>query len=129
MMEITLMHMALLAHYMGYGWCSGSRSPYVGDDFARDGDKWVADQSERCDGCKSNQRLGLAFGDWSFITKQQIYGTAVVDELQPECVDDGTIYNNDATLATKSISRTEVSERTVQHTTTSAWKMSHELGI
>ena len=128
-MEITLRDMALLAYYMGYGWCGGCRSPYVGDDFARNGDNWEADQSARCDGYKSNQRLGLAFGDWKFSTKQQIYGTAVVDELQPESVDEGTIYNNDATPATKSISRTEVSVRTVKHTTTSAWKTSHELGI
>ena len=87
----------------------------------------MADKSRRCDGYKND--LGLAFGDWSFSTKETLYGTALVDNLQPQSVDDGTIFNNDDTPATKSISRTEISVRTVAHMTTSSWKMSHELDI
>ncbi|GFR69242.1 biomphalysin [Elysia marginata] len=128
-MDISLRNMALLAHYMGYGWCAGCRSPWVGDDFVKSGDTWLADKSRRCSGYKSNHRLSLAFGDWSFGTKEILYGQAVVDELQPESVDDGVIVNNDPTPATKTVTRTEVSIRSVKHTTTSSWKSSAELGI
>ncbi|GFO19006.1 biomphalysin [Plakobranchus ocellatus] len=128
-MEITLRNMALLAHYMGYGWCAGCRSDWVGDDFVRTGDTWNADKSMRCSGHKSGHRLGLAFGDWSFGNKQTLYGTAVIEELRPESVDDGIIENNDKNEATKTVTRSEVSIRSVTHTTTSSWKMSHELGI
>ena len=128
-MDNTLRDMAHLGHYLGFGWCGGCRSEWVGDDFYKDGDTWKADQTRRCSGTKSGNRLRLAFGDWSFGTKEIVYGNAVVEDLEAESVDEGTIYNNDATEATKTISRTERSIRSVTHTTTSSWTKSHELGI
>ena len=128
-MEITLRNMALLAHYMGYGWCAGCRSQWVGDDFVRSENAWKADQSMRCDGYKNNQRLGLAFDDWSFKTKNIYYGQAVMEDLQPESVDQGVIVNNDANPVIKTVSRQEISVRTVTHKKTSSWQHSHELGV
>ncbi|XP_059161549.1 aerolysin-like [Physella acuta] len=128
-MDTTMADMALLAHYLGYGWCSGCRAPYVGEDFRRSGDTWNADKSGRCEGYMSENRLNMSYGDWGFEIKDIKYGTPVVQDLTPETIDSGTIYNNDPTDATKSITRSETSVRSVTHTTTSSWKYSHELNV
>ncbi|XP_059173670.1 uncharacterized protein LOC131954154 [Physella acuta] len=128
-MDTTMSDMALLAHYMGFGWCSGCRAAYVGEDFRRSGDTWNADKSGRCEGYMSDKRLSMAYGDWSFGIKDIKYGTPVIQDLTPETIDSGTIYNNDPTDATKTITRSETSVRSVTHTTTSSWKYSHELNV
>ncbi|XP_059166186.1 uncharacterized protein LOC131948602 [Physella acuta] len=128
-MDTTMSDMANLAHYMGYGWCSGCRAEYVGEDFRRSGDIWKADTSGRCEGVKSYERLKMAYGDWSFGIKDIKYGTPVIQDLTPETIDFGTIYNNDPTDATKIMTRYETSVRSVTHTTTSSWKNSDELNV
>ncbi|XP_059166183.1 aerolysin-like [Physella acuta] len=128
-MDTTMSDMASLAHFLGYGWCAGCRAANVGEDFRRSGDTWNADKSGRCDGYRSDYRLSMAYGDWSFTIKDFKYGTPVVQDLFPETIDSGTIYNNDPTDATKTITRSETSVRSVTHTTTSSWKYSHELNV
>ncbi|XP_059145004.1 uncharacterized protein LOC131932151 [Physella acuta] len=128
-MDTTMADIAYLAHYLGYAWCSGCRAPYVGEDFRRSGDTWNADKSGRCEGYMSDKRLNMAYGDWSFGIKDIKYGTPVIQELAPETIDSGTIFNNDPTEATKTITRSETSVRSVAHTTTSSWKYGHELNV
>ncbi|XP_059179031.1 uncharacterized protein LOC131958176 [Physella acuta] len=128
-MDTTMSEMAYLAHYLGYGWCSGCRAASVGEDFRRSGDTWNADKSGRCEGYMSDKRLSMAYGDWSFEMKDIKYGEPVTQDLKPETLDSGTIYNNDQAEATKTIERSETSVRSVTHTTTSSWKYSHELNV
>ncbi|XP_059176561.1 uncharacterized protein LOC131956155 [Physella acuta] len=128
-MDMTMSDIASLAHMLGYGWCASCRAPFVGEDFRRKGDTWVADTAGPCDGYKSNQRLGMDYKDWGFGMKNIKYGEPVIEELTPESIDSGTMYNNDATDAIKTITREETITRTVTHTTTSEWKDSHELGV
>ncbi|XP_059142606.1 uncharacterized protein LOC131930211 [Physella acuta] len=128
-MNTIMADLALLAHYMGYGWCSGCRAEYVGEDFRLQDTTWYADKSGRCDGYKSDQRLNMAFADWSYVIKEIRYGTPVIQELTPETLDSGTVYNNDPTSATKTITRTETSVRSVTHTTSNTFKDSHEIGV
>ncbi|XP_059140356.1 aerolysin-like [Physella acuta] len=128
-MDNTMADVAMLAHYLGYGWCSGCRAPYVGEDFRRSGDTWYADQSGRCEGYMSNHRLSMVYGDWSFGMKDIKFGAPTIQELEPETIDSGTIYNNDPKEATKTITRSETSVRSVTHTKTSGWKHSHELNV
>ncbi|CAL1536241.1 unnamed protein product, partial [Lymnaea stagnalis] len=128
-MDTTMADIAYVAHYLGYGWCAGCRALYVGEDFRRDGDSWWADQSRDCDGYKHQQRLVMAYNDWGFALKDVKYGEPVTAALKPETIDSGTLHNNDATKAEKSIERSDTRVRSVTHTTTSSWKDSHELGL
>lgn len=126
-MDTTMSEMAYLAHYLGYGWCAGCRAPYVGDDFRRSVDTWVADQSGRCKGYMSDKRLSMAYGDWGFEIQHIKYGTPVVQDLIPETIEMGTAKNSEMFKATKTFSRSMTSVRSITHTTTSSWKYSQEL--
>ncbi|XP_059157773.1 uncharacterized protein LOC131942082 [Physella acuta] len=128
-MDTTMEEMATLAHYLGFAWCSGCRSPYVGEDFKRNGYRWEADTRGRCEGYKSETRLSMTYGDWSFAVKDIRYGTPITQDLAPETIDSGMIYNNDPMEVTKYISRLETSIRSVTHTTTSSWKNGQELNL
>ncbi|XP_059148930.1 uncharacterized protein LOC131936092 [Physella acuta] len=126
-MDTTMSDMALLAHYLGYGWCSGCRAPYVGEDFRRTGDAWHADKSGRCEGYMSDKRLSMAYGDWRFEINHIKYGTPVLQDLIPETIEIVTLENNESFKATKTYSRIIPKVRSVTHTTTSSWKHSDEL--
>ncbi|KAK0062238.1 Biomphalysin 10 [Biomphalaria pfeifferi] len=92
--------MANVAHMLGYGWCSGCMSNYVGEDFYRDGETWKANQNGTCNGYKSDQRLNLVFSNWKFAIKNIKYGESVTDEIQPSTLDKGMTRNNDSETAT-----------------------------
>ena len=76
-MDVTMQDLALLSHYLGYGWCSGCRAQWVGEDFRRSGDSWHPDKKGPCNGYKSDQRLQLHYGDFKFSVKDIKYGYAV----------------------------------------------------
>ncbi|XP_028394008.1 uncharacterized protein LOC114518245 [Dendronephthya gigantea] len=128
-MDVTMKHFALLAHYLGYGWCSGCRAEWVGEDFRRSGDSWHASKAGSCEGYKSDQRLKLNYGDFKFSIKDIKYGDPVIQSLQPTVYDSGRVVNDDVSSLVHKIEREIRSVRTVSHTTTSSWKYSHELGI
>ncbi|XP_059143284.1 uncharacterized protein LOC131930711 [Physella acuta] len=128
-MDTTMSNIASLANYLGYSYCQGCRAANVGEDFRRSADTWAADKSARCEGLMSDKRLSMVYGNWSFALKDIKYGTPVTQELTPETVDSGTIYNNDPNEVTKTIERAETVVRSVTHTTTSSWTNSHELGL
>nr|AXH38019.1 physalysin [Physella acuta] len=128
-MDTTMSDMSYLAHYLGYGWCSGCRGAYVGEDFRRHGDTWHADKSGRCEGFMNDRRLSIAYSDWSFAIKDIKFGTPVLQELTPETIDSGPVYNNDPHDSVKTVKRSETSVRSVTHTKTSSWKESHEGGF
>ncbi|CAL1542972.1 unnamed protein product [Lymnaea stagnalis] len=128
-MDSTQREIAFLAHYLGYGWCGGGPNSAIGEGFVRDGDTLRSDLNGIPDGYMKEQRLAMAYGDWGFSIKEITYGDPVVEELKPESIDSGAIYNNDATEVTKSFERSETCVRSVTHTTTSGWKKSHELGL
>ncbi|XP_059173042.1 aerolysin-like [Physella acuta] len=128
-MDKTVPLIANLASVLGYAWCASCIALYVGQDYRRNGDTWVADKAGRCEGYKSDQRLSITYGDWSYGIKDIKYGDPVISDLEPETYDSGTLINNDANNALKSITRTVTSVRSVTHTTESAFKDSHELGI
>ncbi|XP_059144925.1 aerolysin-like [Physella acuta] len=128
-MDTTMSGMAKLANKLGYAWCGGCRSEAVGEDFRRDGDKWVADKSGRCEGYMSDKRLSMVYDDWSFVIKDITYGKAVDQDITTDSIDSGTVYNNHPTADTESVTRSYTSYRRVTHTTTSSWKNSHELNV
>ena len=128
-MDVTLPNLALLAHYLGYGWCAGCRAQKVGEDFRRSGDSWEADKRGPCDGYKANHRLKLHYGDFEFGIKRISYGRPVIQSLAPEVFLSGTVSNSDPHKTKTTIEREVRSVRTVTHTTTSSWTHSHELGL
>ena len=128
-MDVTLPDLALLAHFLGYGWCAGCRAQWVGEDFRRNGDSWEADKKGPCNGYKADRRLKLHYGDFKFGIKNIRYGSPVIQSLTPEVYISGTVTNSDPHPTKTTIEREVRSVRTVTHTTTSSWKHSHELGI
>ncbi|KAK6963442.1 Biomphalysin 7 [Biomphalaria glabrata] len=132
-MDTTLWNMANLAHFLGYGWCYGCRGLAVGEDFIRNGNTWAAATTpfwdSRCDGDKNGERLNLVFDNWGFGVKEIVYGQSVIEDLQPETVDSGVIYNKASSPVTESIERSKTIQDTITHTTTSTFTNSHELGI
>lgn len=128
-MDVTLPNLALLAHYLGYGWCAGCRAQWVGEDFRRNGDSWEAAKIGTCNGYKAGHRLKLHYGDFKFGIKSIRYGSAVVQSMTPQVYLSGTVTNNDPHDTKTTIEREVRSVRTVTHTTTSSWKHSHELGV
>ena len=128
-MDVTLDNLALLAHYLGYGWCAGCRAQYVGEDFKRRADSWEADKKGPCNGYKSNHRLKLHYKHFSFGIKNIKYGKAVIQSLVPQTYDSGPVRNPDPHPLTTTITREVSSTRSVTHTTTSSWSNSHELGV
>ena len=128
-MDVTLDNLALLAHYLGYGWCAGCRAQYVGEDFRRRADSWEADKKGPCNGYKSDHRLKLHYKHFSFGIKNIKYGKAVIQSLVPQTNDSGPVRNPDPHPLTTTITREVSSTRSVTHTTTSSWSNSHELGV
>jgi len=128
-MDVTMKDLALLAHYLGYGWCASCRAQYVGEDFVRNGDSWHADKKGPCNGYKSDHRLKMHYRDFSFGIKNIQYGNPVRQSLNPQNFYSGVLRNDDASPATVSLERSVETVRTVSHTTTSTWQASHELGI
>ncbi|XP_059149567.1 uncharacterized protein LOC131936552 [Physella acuta] len=128
-MDKTLADIALLAHWLGYGWCAGCRAMYVGEDFRRIGDAWYADTSGTCEGYMSGHRLSIHYSDWRFKVKNMIYGERETTILHPEKIDTGVVINNHSTPVTKTIEQEEVVVRSVKHTASSEWRHIQELNI
>ncbi|XP_013066109.2 uncharacterized protein LOC106054676 [Biomphalaria glabrata] len=133
-MDTTLSNLAYLAAVLGYGWCLGTKGIYVGEDFYREGDSWVADSrlfwpNTRCEGYKCNERLAIDYTGWTLAAKEIIYGEHVVDELKPETIDTGVEYNHMNTSSTKLLERSQTVTETIQHSTTSSWKNSLEYSV
>jgi len=126
-MEETLYNLAKLAHYLGYGGCSGCRAQKVGENFRRVRDTWVANH-ERCNG-KNDKRLSLDYTDWTPKMHTIIYGKPVIDYLQPETTDAGRIVNDHSTPLTAVFERQIKSIRSVTHTRSKSWKRAYELGL
>lgn len=70
---------ALLAHYLGFGWCGGTASQYVGDDFSvkrnSDGDyELIANYRKDdpyADGEKADKRLKITLSDFRVAFKSE----------------------------------------------------------
>ena len=126
-MDTTVYGFALLADYLGYGYCSGCRGQYVGEDFILRGNSWEAYKESHCHGYKSDHRLKIHYRDFSLALKDVRYGRAVIQDLVPQITDKGPIVNSADTPVTTTITREVTSTRTVTHTTTSTWELSNVL--
>ena len=128
-MDFTLGNLAILAHYLGYGWSYGCRAQYVGEDFIRSLESWLAAKKGPCNGYQASHRLKIHYLKFSLGTKNIVYGKPIIQNLSPQKYDSGTVRNPDSHPATTTITREVSSTRSVTHSTTSSWYNSHELGI
>ncbi|KAH9496634.1 hypothetical protein Btru_009897 [Bulinus truncatus] len=131
-MDTTLWRMANLAYMLGYGWCLGNRGLNVGEDFEKNKDTWEASKQlfwpeRNCEGFKCDQRLSLEFGNWGLAVKDIRYGDPVFDDLKPETIDSGTIYNKEASPSSKSFEITKTVQETITHTTTNSFTVGYGL--
>lgn len=128
-MDVTVRDLAYLANGLGYGWCNGCRTKYIGIDFRRDGEKWEADTTKPCDGFKADQRLSISYGDWSFAQKDIQFGTPVINSMVPYVFDSG-VLKNDHDEPTESKLSTVITEvRSVEHTITSSVDIGFGAGV
>ena len=121
-MDVTLSKLALLAHYLGYGWASGCRGRVVGEDFIRDGDRWKAVYRSGCSGYMSSQRLKIAYENFSFRVKKMDYKKPEIKSIKPIVQDAGEIKNQDSLPTTTNVRRQIKSVRTVTHSSTERFK-------
>lgn len=121
-MDVTLKNLGSSAHALGYGWTGGCRSRWPGIDFKRDGDTWISNYQEPCEGFKSNDRLKIIYENFSFKVKNMDYGKPVVDSMKPILQDVGEIKNKDSLPSKTTITREIKTVRTVIHSSTSRWK-------
>ncbi|XP_055893170.1 uncharacterized protein LOC129927597 [Biomphalaria glabrata] len=133
-MDTTLWNLANLAHLLGYGWCLGTKGSNVGEDFYRSGDSWVADSRlfwplTKCEGDKCNERLAIDYIDWNLAVKETKYGQSVVDELKPDAVHTGVEFNHLNESSSKLFEYSKTVTETIEHSTTSSWKNSHEVSV
>ncbi|CAL1537898.1 unnamed protein product [Lymnaea stagnalis] len=129
-MDQTLQSLSYLAYYLGYAWCNGCRSPFIGEDFVKSGDTWLADTTGVCSGTRANERLKIKYDDWSFGVTSLIYDQQLVlAEVVAEVIDSGTFSNNGPDTSSMTITRAVEVARTIRHTKTSSWKVAAELGI
>ena len=121
-MDVTLDNLALLAHYLGYGWAGGCRGQHVGQDFLRDGDTWRAHYQNGCEGTMSTHRLKIVYENFSFKVKNMDYLTPEIKSLKPLVQDVGEIHNRDSLSTVSTIARQIKSVRTVTHSSSTRFK-------
>ena len=65
-----------LANLMGFAWSGGCWAYLSGEDFQRDGDKWVSRYREPClgEGPQKKNRLKITYGDFSYTMKDVVFG-------------------------------------------------------
>lgn len=108
LLDKILQPTSYLAHFLGYGWCGGTRAQYIGEDFYRTTNGWQAryDKNDpHSGGYKSDHRLGIEMHNWDFEIVSIELGSAVINELQPLNVYTGTFDNTQSNQA-DSFSRT-----------------------
>ncbi|KAI8798911.1 Biomphalysin 19 [Biomphalaria glabrata] len=133
-MENTMNNLVRLAMALGYGHCAGNKAIYVGDDFYRDGDSWIADHrlfwgDKKCNGEKCEERLKIDYLDWSFNMKDIIYSNGVIDELKPERVYEMGFQNNQNNNVTKTFEYKNAFSSSITHSTSISKKTSFEYTV
>jgi len=121
-MDVTLDNLALLAHYLGYGWAAGCRGRVVGEDFLRDGDSWISHYQRGCGGYMSTQRLKIVYENFSFRVKDMEYLKPEIESMKPIVQDVGEIRNRDSVETETTVRREIKTVRTVTHSTSSRFK-------
>jgi hypothetical protein len=130
-MEETLRPLAKLAFYLGYGWPLGCRADRGGEDFKRDGNSWVADTTEPCEGYEADQRLKIHYNNFKLETTDVKYGEPVIDKLKPQPQTNQVldVTNDSSSPLKKSFTAIKKKVQSVTMTATSNWEMSNEVGI
>ena len=130
-MEETLRSLGNLAYYLGYGWTEGCRVVNSGEDFRREGDSWIADTTEPCEGHMADQRLKIHYKNFSVETVDVKYGEPVTDKLkpQPETSRVMSLTNDHSAPLKKTFAVKKKKVQSVTMTATSNWEMSNEVGI
>ncbi|KAK6976702.1 Biomphalysin 21 [Biomphalaria glabrata] len=133
-MESTLPKLVRLAAALGYGHAAGNKGIYIGDDFKREGDSWVADSrlfwgEEECTDLKCKEILAVEYLEWSLTVKEIKYGEKYIDYLEPEVVHSVVFHNENNTSSIKTFQYSNVVSETVTHSPTSRWRNNEKLSV
>ncbi|WDV45466.1 aerolysin family beta-barrel pore-forming toxin [Clostridiaceae bacterium M8S5] len=117
---------ANLAHYMGFGWCGGTASQYVGDDFEfrKDGDGYILQarynpNDPHASGFWADKRLKMRVSNVRFYidTESIVKGKEKVTSLDPVVAQTFDAVNNTNSEDTANASFTYTKGKTVTHST------------
>ncbi|KAH9488467.1 hypothetical protein Btru_062733 [Bulinus truncatus] len=128
-MDKTLRPMASLAYMLGFGWPGGCRAPFVGEDFHKVNDTWVALKNGRCRGMKINHRLNIVYRDWSFDSKDVIFGDEAIEEFEPQVVYHGLLFYNGSEPANKTIRWRVHLKETMAHIIADKWSAEDRIKV
>ena len=139
-MDSTMYFIGQLATRMGFAWSGGCWSKYAGEDFQRDGDKWVSRYRSPClgGGESKENRLKISYGDFSYTMKDVVFGESEIKEFGNDPGDEEflTSYsrvgkNDRDTPYTPEIELEVRSARVVKNVKTTTWdsKFGIEVGV
>ncbi|WDV44999.1 aerolysin family beta-barrel pore-forming toxin [Clostridiaceae bacterium M8S5] len=118
---------AYLAHYMGFGWCGGTGSKYVGEDFSfkKDGNKYILQANynkhdPHASGYWADKRLRMTVSNVRFYidTDSIKLGDEKVTKLDPVMIQSFNAINKGDTDDTANVSFTYTKDKTVSHSFT-----------
>ncbi|WDV44998.1 aerolysin family beta-barrel pore-forming toxin [Clostridiaceae bacterium M8S5] len=118
---------AYLAHYMGFGWCGGTGSKYVGEDFSfkKDGDNYILQANynkhdPHAGGYWADKRLRMTVSNVRFYidTDSLKLGDEKVTKLDPVMLQSFDAINKGDTDDTANVSFTYTKDKTVSHSFT-----------
>lgn len=110
---------AYLAHYLGYGWCGGTKTPYVGEDFSvsKSGEQYIIQANYNpkdpyASGYRASERLRMTVSNVRLLLDPVSLSTKtpMIQQPQPIIVATTTATNNDpnnTNSISKQISYTE----------------------
>ena len=117
---------ALFAHYLGFGWCGGTASQYVGEDFdfRKEGDNYVLQarynpNDPYSDGFWADKRLKMTISNVSFYIAPDTIktGEEKITQLDPELVQSFVAINRGNTEDKASTTFSYNKSTTVGHST------------
>ncbi|WP_051470249.1 aerolysin family beta-barrel pore-forming toxin [Fischerella sp. PCC 9605] len=118
--------LASFAHMLGFGWCGGTRSQAVGEDFdvRKDGDRYVLQAHYNSsdpyhDGYWADKRLRITLSNFriGFDPRSFVYGTPVIKDLAPAAIASYLARNESNTEDSVTKTFTFQLSETVTHTT------------
>ena len=127
-MDTTLFYIGQVASMMGFAWSGGCWAYYAGDDFKREGDKWVSRHRNPClgEGPQKENRLKISYGDFAFTMKDVVFGKSETqtfgEEVEPLLTSYSRIGRNERNQSYSPEVELEVrSARTLKNVKTTTW--------
>ncbi|MFP2904909.1 aerolysin family beta-barrel pore-forming toxin [Pyxidicoccus sp. 3LFB2] len=131
-------HLARLANDLGYAWCGGTRSQYVGQDFDvyKDGNNYVMQAHYNPDdpyagGYWADSRLKITLSNFKLLIDPSTltYGAPLTESLDPIAVAQTYASNSSTTESTMGVKLTDQHTDSYTHTTSTSFTEGFKFSI